>query len=146
MVSVCLPLMPSRNTYCLTWVSLTLVVVYLFTAAPAKCSCCSLPWMRGRYLLTAAPPDLEHGIAPLGPLCPHSHCSLEVGCSSLPPPLTSGVGKLLLASAPDLGCGASHLGLLWLDSLLSYRSCLYSNLSRKWCNILSNKDSYSFTS
>ena len=31
------PLMPSRNTYCLTWVSCTLVVGYLFTAAPAKC-------------------------------------------------------------------------------------------------------------
>ena len=50
------PLMPSPNTYCLTWVSLTLVVVYLFTAAPAKCSCCSLPWARdissGTPLLT----------------------------------------------------------------------------------------------
>ena len=40
------PLMPSRNTYRLTWVSLTLDVGYLFTAAPAKHSCCSLPWMR----------------------------------------------------------------------------------------------------
>ena len=39
------PLMPSRNTYCLTWVSLTLDVGYLFTAAPAKHSCCSLTWM-----------------------------------------------------------------------------------------------------
>ena len=36
-------LMPSRNTYRLTWVSLTLDVGYLFTAAPAKCSHCSLP-------------------------------------------------------------------------------------------------------
>ena len=36
------PLMPSRNTYCPTWVSLTLDVGYLFTAAPAKRSCCSL--------------------------------------------------------------------------------------------------------
>ena len=41
------PLMPSRNTYLLTWVSLTLDVGYLFTAAPAKRSRCSLPWMRG---------------------------------------------------------------------------------------------------
>ena len=32
------PLMPSRNTYRLTWVSLTLDVGYLFTAAPAKCN------------------------------------------------------------------------------------------------------------
>ena len=41
------PLMPSCNTYHLTWVSLTLGVEYLFTAAPAKHSCCSLPWTRG---------------------------------------------------------------------------------------------------
>ena len=32
------PLMPCCNTYHLTWVSLTLGVGYLFTAAPAKCS------------------------------------------------------------------------------------------------------------
>ena len=43
------PLMPSSNTYCLTWVSLTLD--------------------KG-YLLTAAPPDLERGVAPLGPPAP----------------------------------------------------------------------------
>ena len=48
------PLMPSRNTYRLTWVSLTLDVGYLFTAAPAKCSHCSLPWMRG----ISSPPPL----------------------------------------------------------------------------------------
>ena len=41
--SVC-PLMPSRNTYRLTWVSLTL---------------------DEGYLLPAAPPDLERGVAPL---------------------------------------------------------------------------------
>ena len=39
--------MPSCNTYRLTWVSLTLGVGYLFTAASAKCSHCSLPWTRG---------------------------------------------------------------------------------------------------
>ena len=38
------PLMPSHSTYCLTWVSLTLVMGYLFKAAPAKLSHCSLPW------------------------------------------------------------------------------------------------------
>ena len=37
------PLMPSCNTYHLTWVSLTLGVGYLFTAALAKRSQCSLP-------------------------------------------------------------------------------------------------------
>ena len=41
--------MPSCNTYCLTWVSLTL---------------------DEGYLLTAAIPDLQRGIAPLGPPVP----------------------------------------------------------------------------
>ena len=45
MVSVCLPSDASCNTYHLTWVSLTLDV---------------------GYLLKAAPPDLEHGVAPFG--------------------------------------------------------------------------------
>ena len=58
--------MPSRNTYRFTWVSLTLDVGYLFMAAPAKHSHCSLPWTTGISSL-AAPPDLEHGVAPLGP-------------------------------------------------------------------------------
>ena len=49
------PLMPSCNTYHLTWVSLTLGVGYLFTAAPAKHSCCSLPWTRG---ISSQPPLL----------------------------------------------------------------------------------------
>ena len=40
------PLMPSHNTYRLTWVSLTLDVGCLFMAAPAKCSHCSLPFDR----------------------------------------------------------------------------------------------------
>ena len=44
MVSVGLP---SCNTYHLTWVFLTLDEGYLLTAAPAKCSRCSLPRMRG---------------------------------------------------------------------------------------------------
>ena len=47
--SVC-PLMPSRNTYRLTWVSLTVDMGYLFMAAPAKHSCCSLPWMKSPLL------------------------------------------------------------------------------------------------
>ena len=63
------PLMPSRNTYHLTWVSLTLDVGYLFTAAPAKRSCCSLPWTR---VISSQPscdctaaPDLRLAVAPL---------------------------------------------------------------------------------
>ena len=46
------------------------------------------------YLLTAAPPDLERGVAPLCP--PRSHRSL-------------GVGLLLSAAAPDLGCVVAPL-------------------------------------
>ena len=47
------PLMPSCNTYHLTWVSFTLGVGYLFTATPAKCTCCSLPWTKGICLWTS---------------------------------------------------------------------------------------------
>ena len=47
------PLMPSLSAYHLTWVSLTLDVGYLFTAAPAKHSHCSVPWTLG-YLLSDA--------------------------------------------------------------------------------------------
>ena len=49
------PLMLSCNTYHLTWVSLTLGVGYLFMAAPAKRSHCSLPWMKG---ISSLPPFL----------------------------------------------------------------------------------------
>ena len=38
-----------------------------------------LPTLDEGYLLTAAPPDLACGIAPLGPPAPHSHSSLDVG-------------------------------------------------------------------
>ena len=70
---VCLPSDASRNTYHLTWVSLTLDVVVLFTAAPAKHSHCSLPWTRGIFsqlsLLT-----LNFGSLLSALLRPHSHC------------------------------------------------------------------------
>ena len=52
---VCLPSDASHNTYRLTWVSLTLDVVYLFTAAPAKHSHCSLLQMRD---ISSQPPPL----------------------------------------------------------------------------------------
>jgi len=107
------PLMPSRNTYCLTWVSLNLDVGYLFTVAPAKCSHCSLPWMRG---ISSPPPFLTLKVewllsALLGPC---RHCSLDVGlllwaaapglrhglASSQPPPLASGRGVAPLGCCP----------------------------------------------
>ena len=59
--------MPSCNTYHLTWVSLTLDVGYLFTAAPVQSLLLTLD---EGYLLTTAPPDLERGVAPLGPPVP----------------------------------------------------------------------------
>ena len=68
------------------------------------------------YLLTAASPDLERGVAPLGPPASTQQRLLggQVaplqwgpwppgwGSSSPPPPITSDVGKLLSAAAPVL--------------------------------------------
>ena len=74
------PLMPSSNTYHLAWVSLTLDVGYLFTTAPAKRSHCSLPWTRG---MSTSPPDLEVGVAPLGPPVPAQPPLLGHGVADL---------------------------------------------------------------
>ena len=60
--------MPSRNTYHLTWASLTLDVVPLHGCS-SKAQLLFLTLDEG-YLLTAAPLDLERGIAPLGPPAP----------------------------------------------------------------------------
>ena len=82
-------LMPSCNTYHLTWVSLTLSVGYLFMAAPAKCSPYSskvqplLLTLDAGYLLTAALPDLQRGMASLGPPAPMQ--PLLLGCGVAPP-------------------------------------------------------------
>ena len=57
--------MSSRNTYHPFWVSLTLDVGYLFTCS-SKAQPLLLSLDEG-YLLTAPPPDLERGVAPLGP-------------------------------------------------------------------------------
>ena len=73
--------MPSRNTCRLTWVSLTSDVGYLFTAAPAKRQPMLLTLDEG-YLLPAAPPDLECGVAPLGPPAPMQ--PLLLGCGVAP--------------------------------------------------------------
>ena len=81
--------MPSRNTYHLTWVSLTSDVVYLFMAAPAKRSHCCLPWTR---VISSLLPLLTLNVEwlLLAHLCPCSHCSLDVAL-------------LLCATATDLG-------------------------------------------
>ena len=45
------------------------------------------------YLLTTTPPDLEHGIAPVGPPAPAEPLLLGRGVAHLgPPPLASGIG------------------------------------------------------
>ena len=49
------------------------------------------------YLLTATPPDLERGVAPLGPPEPME-------------PLLMDMGLLFSAATPDLGRGVAPLG------------------------------------
>ena len=48
-----------------------------------------------RYLLTTVPPDLERGVAPLGPPEPAQPLSLDKGCSSrlLPQPRVAPLGR-----------------------------------------------------
>ena len=60
-------------------------------------SAAAAPYLGQGYLLTVTPPNLECGIAPLGPPVPvHSHRSLDVGL-------------LLPAAAPGLGRGVTPL-------------------------------------
>ena len=61
--------MPSSNTYHLTWVSLTLDVGVSLHGCSSKAQPLLLTLDEG-YLLTAAVPDLQRGIAPLGPPAP----------------------------------------------------------------------------
>ena len=68
------------------------------------------------YLLTATLPDLERGIAPLGPPVPAQPPLLGLcGCPSRPPPLALGVGLLFPVAALASGVGlllpAAALGL-----------------------------------
>ena len=49
------------------------------------------------YLLTSTPPDLERGVAPLGPPEPME-------------PLLMDMGLLFSAATPDLGRGVAPLG------------------------------------
>ena len=112
--------MPSHNTYRLTWVSLTLGVGYLFTAAPAKCSCCSLPWTRD--IASPLPFLTFHGDSSSRPLAPAQPWLLGRGVAPLgcrPEPWTWGSSSqpflchrslALLAAASDLGRGVATLG------------------------------------
>ena len=75
------------------------------------------------YLLTTALPDLQCGIAPLGPPAPtqprllgrgvgppgHRPWPWSCGCSSLPLPLASGLGAWGISSGPPpLASGLEH--------------------------------------
>ena len=69
------------------------------------------------YLLTAALPDLQRGIAPLGSPAPAQPplfgCVISLhGCSSKVQPLLLSLdeGYLLTAALPDLQCGIAPLG------------------------------------
>ena len=67
-----------------------------------------LTWDEG-YLLTASLPDLQCGIAPLGPPAPAQPRSLDTGLGLQAAAPGLGVGLLLLATAPDLGCRVTPL-------------------------------------
>ena len=89
------------------------------------------------YLLTSAVPDLQRGIAPLGPPVPAQPLllglllwlpalALGVGGSSQLPPLASGSGWLLRVIAPGLGYRVAPLGRCPLLQMLI--CCSYPNI------------------
>ena len=87
--------MLSGNTYCLTWVSLTLDVGVSLHGCSSKVQLLLLTLDEG-YLLMAAPPDLERGVAPLGPPAPVQPPLLGRGVAPLgrhPWPRTLGISS-----------------------------------------------------
>ena len=81
--------MPFCNTYGLTLISLTL---------------------DEEYLLTTIPPDLERGVAPLGPPAPAQPLTAPWTWDSSSPPFLRCRSLALSAAAPDLGRGVAPLG------------------------------------
>ena len=73
--------MSSCNTYCLTWVSLTLDVG--ISSQLLQQSAAAAPTLDEGYFLTASPPDLEHRVATLGPPAPAQPSLLGRGVASL---------------------------------------------------------------
>ena len=98
--------MPSCNTYHLTWVSLTLGVGYLFTMLQQ--STATTPHLGEGYLLTSSVPDLQRGLASLGPPAPAQALLLGMLLLAAGPGL--GRGWLLPAAAPGLGLGVAPQG------------------------------------
>ena len=116
MVSVRLPSDALLQHLLSFWVSLTLDVGYLCCSSRAQPLLLTLD---EGYILTTTLPDLQSGIASLGPLAALQ--PLVLGCGVCPPrplPLTSDLGSsswlflhhcslALCATAPDLGCGGN---------------------------------------
>ena len=88
------------------------------------------------YLLTTTLPDLQHGIAPLGPPAPMQspllgHGVVPPGHHPWPwapllasaPPLASDAGWLLLAAAPDLRRRVAPLGCFCAITAWHSRCC-----------------------
>ena len=94
------------------------------------------------YLLTAAVPDLQRGIAPLGPPAPVQPPLLGLLLLAAGP----GLGRewLLPAAAPGLGLGVSrqgHLSWPWVQGgfswppLISERGCLLPATTELRCRV-----------
>ena len=87
------------------------------------------------YLLTAAPPDLEHGVAPLSPPAPVQPPLLGCGVAPLgrcPWPQAGGSSSWLLlhhcslalsAAAPDLGHGVAYPSIFWGSKITADGDC-----------------------
>ena len=76
------------------------------------------PYLEEGYLLTATPPDLERGVAPLGPPAPGQPPLLGWGLLFSAAPADLGSAVTPLCGRPDLGCGVnSSLPLLHRHSL-----------------------------
>ena len=99
--------MPSCNTYHLTWVSLTLDVGISLHGCSSKAPLLLLTLDKG-YLLTVTVPDLQLGIAPLGPPAPAQPLLLGLLLLAAGPGL--GHGWLLPAAASGLGLGVAPQG------------------------------------
>ena len=101
------PLMPSCNTYHLTWVSLILGVSLHGCSSKAQPLLLTLD---EGYLLTTDVPDLQLGIAPLGPPVPVQPPHLGQGVARLGRPPDVRHGLTPLGRCPDLGRGVTLLG------------------------------------
>ena len=111
--------MPSRNSYCLL-LGFLLHWMWGISSQLLQQRAASAPYLGQGYFLTAAPPDLECGVAPLGPPAPMQ-------------PLLLGRGVVPLGRRPALkpgkrgGCGLAGLSAINPSSL-----CLEDLDSLEW--------------